>query len=389
MGDEPRLFALCPVIERKGADREPLFFDSEVARTEYLNRETTVEGVPFPPEMVRRNEELRRQERERALLEPVIDLDTSPEYGPTPNFLIDSDGNARSPDKTIRNASQGWVPVPVCRLRDHSDRPRCSRTVRDFLTIDVIGPMPTSGETADQELLRLAEDVWEQVQGVSEASSSADFTCCLENDWQFDQIEADPRRRVGHDYAGDKHDSIAAIVVKAVYDIEDALLRFHRNASCAAVADFWRSWQVREHIAVFCARLASSETAQTLVAKGDAEDQVERARWYVYRRLTVFAHEVVDRDHAAEPSAARDSVNRGGRPKGTPVNRANLRRFCKLAGLTQVALAKECEVSLSTIGRASWSEEVFLLVAGELSRRTGKTNPVSPADLKNLENLKN
>jgi hypothetical protein len=88
-------------------------------------------------------------------------------------------------------------------------------------------------------------------------------------------------------------------------------------------------------------------------------------------------------------NATAHSGRRGGRPKGTPVNRENLRRFCKLAGLTRAALANECEISESTIQRNTWSEDTFPIVAHVLSGRTGKTNPVSPEDLKNRKNLKN
>jgi DNA-binding XRE family transcriptional regulator len=93
---------------------------------------------------------------------------------------------------------------------------------------------------------------------------------------------------------------------------------------------------------------------------------------------------------ASQDQAATESVNRGGRPKGTHVDGKKLREFRELADLTQEGLAKECEVSLSTIQRGEagerWDEDTITKVAGVLSTRTGKNNPVSPKDLKNLKN---
>src|SRR5260370_42410036 len=87
---------------------------------------------------------------------------------------------------------------------------------------------------------------------------SGDVTRYLDEDWQFTEIEADARRRVGHEYSGRRHGSIGEIVIRAIHDLEAALQRVHPNASCAALADFWCSWQVQRHIADFCTRLAES-----------------------------------------------------------------------------------------------------------------------------------
>jgi hypothetical protein len=149
--------------------------------------------------------------------------------------------------------------------------------------------MPTLSATADDELARPVEDAWDQFQGVAEAESSAGFACCLADDSHWDGIEADARRRVGHRYPGRKHASIAAIVIGAAYDLEDALFQVHPAASCAAVAIFWKSWQIQQHIARFCARLVKSETARELVGGGDPAGEIERARWFVLGQLGAFA----------------------------------------------------------------------------------------------------
>jgi DNA-binding XRE family transcriptional regulator len=273
--------------------------------------------------------------------------------------MLGAAGYAARRDETIRNSSQGWVPVPVCRIADYSGS-RCERTVRSFLTVDQIGQMPALNASADDE-------IW--------AWLGANFTVCLDNDWRFDQIEADANCRVGHDYAGDKHDSIGAFVIKAVYDIEDALLWFHPNASSAAVGAFWSSWEVRRHISEFCDRLAESPTARLFASKGDVAENVEFAKWYVYRRLARFARELA-RDSGAEPSAAAGSGNRGGRPQGKAVNGEKLRKLRELTGLTQEELAEKCAISVDTIQRGEagerWDGTTFENVASTLSILTNR-----------------
>jgi hypothetical protein len=189
----------------------------------------------------------------------------------------------------ILNQDQEWQDrVPVCSASDYSG-PKCNRILRDFLPADAVGAMPA---------LNVDEEIDRTLQG-----RSGDYTCYLDQDWRFDEIEADARRRVGHEYGGRRHGSIGEIVVKGVHDVEAAFQKFHSNASCSAVADFWRSRQVQQHIADFCARLGESSTARTLAGNHlDAAEEAERARVHIYRQLAAFAHEALDGE-VASPSA--------------------------------------------------------------------------------------
>jgi hypothetical protein len=89
-------------------------------------------------------------------------------------------------------------------------------------------------------------DAREEIRLLSEGVSRS-FQCYLDEDWRFGEIEADARQRLGHNYSGRRHQSIAEIILKVVYDLEGALVKAHPDALCPAVADFWRSWQVQQH----------------------------------------------------------------------------------------------------------------------------------------------
>jgi hypothetical protein len=219
------------------------------------------------------------------------------------------------PVRPIYNNSQGWYqPVPVLWV-DECAGPKCDRRVRNFLTVDRIGSMPTFN--IEEEIARACD------------GRSGDFICFLGADWRFGEIDGDASRRSGHAFEGNHYESIAEYVVRATYDLEDAFLLLHPNASSAAVAAFWRSWQVQQHIAHFSGRLAKSPTAWGLVSRVDAVGnvertrqataEVERVRWYVYRQLAVFAHEAAgqlpSRSAAGEISAEVVPQKRGrGRP---------------------------------------------------------------------------
>jgi hypothetical protein len=138
------------------------------------------------------------------------------------------------------------------------------------------------------------------------------FTCYLDKDFRFDDIEADTWRRAGHEYAGRKLASTGEIVVKAVHDLEIAFQKLHPNASCRAVAAFWCSYQIQRHVTDFCARLAKSETAERLA--GDsvaAAEQVGWAKVHIYRQLAAFAHETSDDAATTEGQAVKPEPTSG------------------------------------------------------------------------------
>jgi hypothetical protein len=188
--------------------------------------------------------------------------------------------------------------VPVVTLRDYSGEP-CTRIVRTGeLALERMGTLTVPD--SDAELGDILKSAW--TMDPAKHQLSDDFTCCLGEGWRFDEVEHDAKRRDACRYSGTSQTGIENRIVLAVHDLERAFQRHHPKAPCAAVADFWRSWQVQQHIAEFCGTLAKSPTAAALIGKIDAAEQVEHARRYVYRRLAVFAHEA---SIAGEPVAPK------------------------------------------------------------------------------------
>jgi DNA-binding XRE family transcriptional regulator len=278
------------------------------------------------------------------------------------------------------------------------------------------------------------------------------IACSLSADWCFEDIESDAWQRRGHHVNGQLDTDARELLRGALIDLDRATLARLGSLPAAALAAFWTSWQVRRHLADFCYRvilarggdvhidtrpfvMALRWAAEKLAAyahevrlgaavQEPLPDAPENPGIPEPQRTVVVPEPAVEtrtlvrpqscEQHDAVPGsqvtttlipaqeatrqmavasqdqAATESVNRGGRPKGTPVNADKLRESRELADLTQEGLAKECEVSLSTIQRGEagerWDEDTFTKVAGVLNTRTGKNNPVSPKDLKNLKN---
>jgi transcriptional regulator with XRE-family HTH domain len=281
-------YAVCPRIERIVSTRIPQLFPTESAGKRFLKSEISpglpeaearATGLTIEQVRARRAERKAQLQKDRkAVAEKMKRGELRPsDY---PHHL-----------RPIRNEDQGWQgPVPVIRITDYRG-PGCNRTLRDFLPAEAVGSMPAL--KTDEEIDRVLE------------GRSADYSCYLNADSRFDELEADAWRRVGHEYSGRCYRNIGEIIVRAIHDVEAAFQKFHTDVTCAAVAAFWRSWQVRRHIAEFCSRLAKSDTARVLAGNPfDAAEEAERARVHLCRQLAAFAHEVLDE---AIPSSAADT----------------------------------------------------------------------------------
>lgn len=177
--------------------------------------------------------------------------------------------------KRFLKKTRGWGKlVPFSRKADDAG-PECPRTLRKFLSAAAVDFAPPL--TYDE-----AFDLFIEMGGPD------DFTCYLDDDWCFKEIDADARMRGGHQIRPDL--SIAEIVVGALYDLEDAFQYRHPRASCRAVADFWCSWQIQQHVADYCFKLGGSSVAARLAS--DPVASANEARELVYRRLGAFAHEL-------------------------------------------------------------------------------------------------
>jgi hypothetical protein len=275
-------FAVCPRIEEGVLTKSPKLFESESAAQQFLHSEVEWPEAPVDSAHL-------AWEGEGGALAPL---------GPIPNGL-----------EPILNKSQGWQnPVPVV-LADYSG-PKCDRALTsDLREEDVAVAVP---ELSRYEEIERA--LWRAFSPLPEDRyRPGDFICYLDEGWRFDAIEADSWRREGHAFEGQ---SIAQMVVRAAYDLDASLRKFHRPLSCAAKANFWQSWQVQQHIADFCTRLVESVTARAPAGYRIAADaEARRARVFVYRKLAVFTHELLDE---ANPPVEAPTMNPNGATEAKP-----------------------------------------------------------------------
>ena len=316
--------ALCPPVGSGSANRLPKLFRSESAAKRFLNSEfrwrsekARAEATGMSVKQVRARMAEHEAQRERRTEQNDV-MDNVPSY--SPRFL-----NRERWDEP---------PVRVCGVADHIG-PKCPRYLREFLPADAVaGAMPEL--TIYGELLRALEE------------RSDGYKCCLDETWRFDEIDANARKRVGHEYEGRQHASIGELVVKAVYDIEAAFGKLHPNASCRTVADFWCSWQVQRHIVDFCSRLGESDTARLLAGdRAAATEQANRGGVHIYRQIAVFARDVLEdaagsetgasaSDGNAEPANRREPAGKRerGRPQQIPDERKAAAAAKKASGGT-------------------------------------------------------
>ena len=278
-------YAVCPRIDRSGSTGSPKFFKTESAAWRFLNSEAAPRKLEAEAKAAGLSLTEFKAQR-RGVLTAAAKKVKSGELHAFAYPIL---------QEPILNKHQGWeAPVPVCHLTDFNGS-KCKKTLRDCLPAEGLGPLPES--TSEEEF----EDVY--VRAIE--GRSGKYSCCLDEDWRFDEMEADAWRRPGHEFDAARYHSIGETVVRAIHDLEATFQKLHPNAPCAAAAAFWRSWQVQRHIADVCSRLVKSGVARCLVSKMTAGDrEAERWRVHLYRQLAAFAHGLSDE---------RDEDGAGGR----------------------------------------------------------------------------
>jgi hypothetical protein len=259
---EPKArWAVCPRPDDIHGTDEPKFFESESKANRFLNRQILRPGL----------RDLGVQERRRLIREWKQAREDA-----LRKWKAEGSSPLAFPEqfRIIRNKDQGWgSPVSVVGIVSGL---KCRRSFREFLPPGEISPV------APEDLSALIKRVF--------SGNMPDYTCLLEEEWRFGEIEKDAMKRVGHEFEGRKHGSVAEIVLKSLYDLEQSLFLFHQNASCDAVAKFWTSWNVQRHLAEFTERIKESSTVRSL--SHEPRRAARAAREHLNVQLAVFAHEI-------------------------------------------------------------------------------------------------
>jgi hypothetical protein len=315
MGGEPKPFALCPAIERYGTSRQLKFFPSKAEAEEYLATKEPIQISPLDELFERENARLRRL-HERGVCE---DLESAP--FPQENWP----GLPKSIAAIPR--SSYLVMVPVCCMSHHSG-PACGLRAQERLRLDKIGQPPKI--EIDEFFDIYAENDTVRAVRARRGEGNYDFVCCLWEDWRFDDIRRKARKGWGHHFAGNKYTTVAEILFGVIHDLEAAVRSVHKKKlpSAAAMASFWQSWQVQNHLAQICGdpnlwsiqsrisgltpsteicglggiawplNMHDTDTPSIPLLDTRAEREIDRARWWAYKSLWVLSHELQGSDES-------------------------------------------------------------------------------------------
>jgi hypothetical protein len=288
----PAVWAVCPNIRLGGAAEKPRFFRTKFDATGWLKRplpEPRAEdiaqqfGLRVEDIIASRNRNRARYRLCRAMFD----------HGKLSALAFPSEFTPRTPD------NQGFQkPVPISLLAEESGP--AAKSLSAFLPLSSIGRWIPKFDLND-ELSR----------ALNGTRLSPAVRCYLGRGWRFDEIEADTWKRTGHEYAGRAHKSIGEIIVKALYDLDISLGQFHPKLSTYVRADFWRSWQVDDHIARFCGMLAESEEAEAL-AREAIWDETDRAREWVSLQLELYAADLKATAPSVGPAPSSPGAGSGG-----------------------------------------------------------------------------
>ncbi len=308
---EPQRFkyAVCPRISRSGSTETPIFRKTKSLAMRFLNSEVAPRKLAAEAKAAGLSlTEFKAQRRGflKVAAAKVKRGDLHPfDY---PKHL----------EPILNKHEIRQDPVPVSNLAQYTGA-KCTRTLRDFLPAETVGPMPELN--LDEEIDRVME------------GRTGDYSCCLGADWLFDEIQTDASKRVGHELGARRGSSIAGIVVNATHDVEAAIQKLHPHASCTALADFWQSWQIQRYIADFYLRLVDYRMASM--------NDFEPTTVGVYRLLAVFAHELLD---DAGPSLALTELDEH-------VRRVEkLERHLLDKGITQQVFGENYKVGRTVLG---------------------------------------
>jgi ribosome-binding protein aMBF1 (putative translation factor) len=167
----------------------------------------------------------------------------------------------------------GWLPpLPIRSPRDYQGPPTNMNVAEFVREVD-------AGEN-------IALPLEYQLQQVL-AGRSPSLTCVLGPAWKFDAIERDAWLRRGHQFEGRRAAGRVQELIRAVHDIEPALLSQHPVLPAEAVADFWTSWNISRHLADFCRQISEASGPQHI-----HETDLMEAIQFVERQLAAFAHEI-------------------------------------------------------------------------------------------------
>jgi hypothetical protein len=194
----------------------------------------------------------------------------------------------------------GWCqgPLPLISIESCVGAAFRGKHLFEWLPGDQIAAPDEPVLTDESITARMVEDCIHEVRGVTVWP-----TCYLDIDWQFEEIEREARKLRGHNYFGERHSSLREVVWKSLGDFDAVMTSKYPIAPPSALAYFWQSWQIHQHVRQFCkAELVNSVADGTLPFMGQ---DCNEAGWFALRKLSSYASAIsmVGDQASGEPAA--------------------------------------------------------------------------------------
>jgi hypothetical protein len=178
---------------------------------------------------------------------------------------------------TVSAHNERWCPpIPIRNLREYPQASPANASITAFLPV-TIKELPES-PSLDDKMEAFFGD------------RSAEIVCFLGEDWQFELVAVSPRVAAGLCGLVEQEGSWG-VTLQFTSELENGLNELFPDLSLAAVADFWRSWQVHKQLADFCYVLGRSKTAINLAGHTETAERSAQKAWdFTSIQIAAFAH---------------------------------------------------------------------------------------------------
>lgn len=182
----------------------------------------------------------------------------------SPATVINTDG-VEVPIQGTSNRRQGWLgPVIVRRMDSCAPAAGDAGSLVQALPLDSLATPPGDDH----------RDILDQMFG---DRTELKLSCCLDEDWNFSEVGDPPI------YHGGAAGTPAYLLLKALHEIEEDLQDRLRSLSAHGIADFWHSWQIRDHLAK-----VSRSIWKARGERAGLDKEIEDARQCVMTRLEIY-----------------------------------------------------------------------------------------------------
>jgi hypothetical protein len=199
------------------------------------------------------------------------------------------------------------------------------------------------------------------------AGRSPEIVCSLGDDWNFPELEINPRVRSGLCNLVEQN-GFPGTVFDFLRRLETSLKLTTPGLSAAAVADFWLSWQTGKHVADFCYELGRSKVAIAVAGNPlHAESIARRTLDLARTQIAAFAQSAADRSTHVPTTAALPEESLKVRKDSVQSNLAGEARREVPTRSLEVALFEQLSPSGKAGFKKAYTDDVYLTAHAEFA----------------------